>query len=113
MVLGLVDSVMKNLNIKTWDLKTWVVAFYDMDTCFGLNNAGVAAITYFAFTDYWLSNCTTENGIDKPTEATIYRDFCPISLMGEGYDIPSSYLFAVAKYARLIFGDDISTQNYP
>lgn len=113
MVLGLVDSVMKNLNIKTWDLKTWVVAFYDMDTCFGLNNAGVAAITYFAFTDYWLSNCITESGVDKPTEATIYRDFCPISLSGEGYDIPSSYLFAVAKYARLIFGDDVSTQNYP
>ena len=40
MVLGLVDSVMKNLNIKTWNLYTWVLAFYDMDTCLGLNNAG-------------------------------------------------------------------------
>lgn len=112
MVLGLVDSVMKNLNIKTWDLKTWVTAFYDMDTCFGLNNAGEDKVTYFAFSDYWLSNCVTDNGIDKPTEATIYRDFCPISLMGDGYDIPSSYLFAVAKYARLIF-QGVDIQNYP
>ncbi len=40
MILGLVDSVMKNLNIKTWNLQTWVLAFYDMDTCLGLNNAG-------------------------------------------------------------------------
>ncbi len=37
MILGLVDSVMKNLNIKTWNLQTWVLAFYDMDTCLGLN----------------------------------------------------------------------------
>lgn len=113
MIFGLVDSVMKNLNIKTWDLKTWVIAFYDMDTCFGLNNAGQDKVTYFAFTDYWLSNCVTNNGIDYPTEATIYRDFCPIALTGDGYDIPSSYLFAVAKYARLIFNTDINTQNYP
>ena len=53
MVLGLVDSVMKNLNIKTWSGKnsagtTWVTAFYDMDTCLGINNSG-GKISYFAF----------------------------------------------------------------
>lgn len=52
MVLGLVDSVMKNLNIKTWSGKnsagtTWVTAFYDMDTCLGINNSG-GKISYFA-----------------------------------------------------------------
>ena len=37
----------------------------------------------------------------------IYRDFYPAKLTNEegaGYDIPSSYLFAIAKYANYIVG---------
>lgn len=105
MVLGLVDSVMKNLNIKTWDLYTWVLAFYDMDTCLGLNNAG-NDINYFAFSDYWHGTKTTLNNIDYPNKITVYRDFSPKLLGDAGYDIPSSYLFAVAKYARLRLGGE-------
>lgn len=105
MVLGLVDSVMKNLNIKTWNLYTWYLAFYDMDTCLGLNNAG-NDISYFAFSDYWYGAKTTTNHIDYPEKVTVYRDFSPKLLGDAGYDIPSSYLFAVAKYARLILGGE-------
>lgn len=111
MVLGLVDSVMKNLNIKTWsgtnqNGTTWYTAFYDMDTCLGINNKG-GQINYFAFSDYWNSKVSkTENGIDYPTNALVYRDFSPASLGDNGFDVPSSYLFAVAKYARLAFLDD-------
>lgn len=105
MVLGLVDSVMKNLNIKTWDLYTWFLAFYDMDTCLGLNNAG-NDISYFAFSDYWHGTKTTLNNIDYPSKTSIYRDFSPRLLGDAGYDIPSSYLFAVAKYARLRLGSE-------
>ena len=105
MVLGLVDSVMKNLNIKTWNLYTWYLAFYDMDTCLGLNNAG-NDISYFAFSDYWYGAKTTINHIDYPEKTTVYRDFSPKLLGDAGYDIPSSYLFAVAKYARLILGSE-------
>lgn len=105
MVLGLVDSVMKNLNIKTWNLYTWYLAFYDMDTCLGLNNAG-NDISYFAFSDYWYGAKTTINHIDYPEKTTVYRDFSPKLLGDAGYDIPSSYLFAVAKYARLILGGE-------
>ena len=105
MVLGLVDSVMKNLNIKTWNLYTWVLAFYDMDTCLGLNNAG-RDISYFAFSDYWYGAKTTLNGIDYPNKVSVYRDFSPRLLGDAGYDIPSSYLFAVAKYARLRLGGE-------
>ena len=103
MVLGLVDSVQKNLNIKTWNNTTWYLAFYDMDTCLGINNQG-SDISYFAFSDYWNNNHTTKDGVDYPNGVTIYRDFQPNNV--EGYDIPSSYLFAVAKYARLIWGSD-------
>ena len=105
MILGLVDSVMKNLNIKTWDLYTWFLAFYDMDTCLGLNNAG-NDISYFAFSDYWHGTKTTLNNIDYPDKTFVYRDFSPKLLGDAGYDIPSSYLFAVAKYARLRLGSE-------
>lgn len=119
MVLGLVDNVMKNLNIKTWSGKnpagtTWVTAFYDMDTCLGINNSG-GKISYFAFSDYWDGKLKkTQDGVDYPDNVNIYRDFSPSTLGSNGFDVPSSYLFAVAKYARLIFKDDEQyTVNYP
>lgn len=102
MALGLVDSVQKNLNIKTWNNQTWYLAFYDMDTCLGINNQG-SDINYFAFSDYWHSSYTTKGDTDYPTNATIYRDFSPHSMGENGFDVPSSYLFAVAKYAKLIY----------
>lgn len=117
MVLGLVDSVQKNLNIKTWNNRTWYLAFYDMDTCLGINNAG-SDINYFAFSDYWNGNSTTSNNIDYPENVTIYRDFAPHSLGEAGFDTPSSYLFAVAKYAKLAYQDSNNvgyayTSTYP
>jgi len=65
MTLGLVDSVMKNMNIKTWDMLTWVLAFYDMDTCLGIDNAGNDT-SYFAFSDYWYGKKTSEGNTDEP-----------------------------------------------
>ena len=115
MVLGLVDSVMKNLNIKSWNVKsdgtgTWYPAFYDMDTCLGINNQG-NPITYFAFSDYWNSQIKkTLNDVEYPSAVQIYRDFSPHSLGENGYDVPTNYLFTVAKYAKLIFTDNTSEQ---
>ena len=134
MGFGLTDSVMKNLNIKTWnaswsdtygaDYNTsmenilgvslhgkWFVAFYDMDTAFGrYNNGTYMDNSYFSFSDYWLSDET------KLSEINIYRDFYPKEntndpyvssqkLKIHGYDSPSSYLFAVAKYAAIAVAD--------
>ena len=49
MAMGLVDSPMKNLNVKSWNNgKTFYAAFYDMDTGLGKSNAG-SYINYFAF----------------------------------------------------------------
>lgn len=120
MAFGLIDSVMKNLNVKTWDAvydennyedqtSTWYVAFYDMDTSFGRNNMG-ENVSHFAYSDYWNASATELKG------ATIYRDFYPASNSGDpnvsgqknpyiGYDIPSSYLFAIAKYANIGLGE--------
>ena len=102
MGFGLVDSVMKNLNLKSFkESGPFYAAFYDMDTALGRDNGG-AEVSPFAFSDYW----TKLNGMD-----IIYRDFYPnkeeANKSGEtkiptGYDIPSSYLFAIAKYANLL-----------
>lgn len=93
MAFGMVDSVQKNLNIKTWNKgDTWNIAFYDMDTALGIDNSG-KYVTPFAFSDYWEE---TEDGIK------VYKDYWDKNSENIGYDIPSSYLFAIAKYAEYI-----------
>lgn len=117
MTLGLVDSVMKNMNIKTWDMTTWVLAFYDMDTCLGIDNAGNDT-SYFAFSDYWYGKKSTEGNIDEPQPVNIYRDFyTKVEGNSEaGFDTPSSYIFAIAKYAKLLLNGSADIQylsEYP
>ena len=110
MAFGLVDSVQKNMNIKTWNADPstgkgkFYAAFYDMDTCLGINNAG-RDTSYFAFSDYW--DYREEEQADRviPSGVTIYRDYSPKPDNADDsdyYDTASSYLFAVAKYARFI-----------
>lgn len=114
MAFGLVDSVCKNLNIKSFrESGPFYIAFYDMDTSFGRNNLG-GYVSPFAFSDYW-KNATDRFGNNSNV---IYRDFYPdkdiigkISVndryeninVPDGYDIPSSYLFAIAKYAKILY----------
>ena len=117
MAFGLVDSVEKNLNIKSWNATTsnpktgdidygkFYAAFYDMDTCLGLDNAGNDDVSYFSFSDYWVTNYKEQGGKKIPQPAIIYRDYSPLTSTGardKFYDVPSSYLFAIAKYAPLI-----------
>ena len=108
MAFGLVDSVQKNLNVKTWNGNRFYSAFYDMDSSLGLLNDS-SLTDYFAFTDYWYSKYKElENGVLRPSEVTIYRDFSPAG--NHGFDIPSSYLFAVAKYSK-IFENKLSKEE--
>lgn len=44
--LGMVDSMAKNMFMSTWDGMIWYPVFYDMDTCFGLNNEGEPKFNY-------------------------------------------------------------------
>jgi hypothetical protein len=96
MALGLVDSPCKNMNLKKFVYQI-VAAFYDMDTAFGKDNAGRLGVSTYAFTDYWLPN----NDGSELKNATIYRDYKPLTGFS-GYDIPSSYLFAIVKYASTV-----------
>lgn len=112
MAFGMVDSVQKNLNIKSWTANNgnkgarFYVGFYDMDTSNGKTNSGGETNKY-AFTNYWVTlHKNTSNILEQ---SSIFNDFYPVTSAGDainnkpGYDTPSSYLFAIAKYAS-IFG---------
>ena len=131
MALGLVDSVEKNLNIKTWSATNNGIGaksgifFYDMDTALGKNNAG-DKVAYFAFSDYWKSNIIKYDiagNIISPEDTTTeavkivnngITNFRDTFILGnddiKGYDVPSSFLFAIAKYAYV--NSDISTETF-
>ena len=44
--LGMADSMAKNMFLSTWNGTIWYPVFYDMDTCFGLNNEGEPKFNY-------------------------------------------------------------------
>lgn len=107
MAFGLVDSVQKNLNIKTWDGKTFGLFFYDMDTSLGRSNSG-SDVSYFCFTDFWdakVEEVYDEDGnlVETINQAVkIKRDYFDNTLYDlAGYDIASSYLFAIPKYSTI------------
>lgn len=100
MAFGLVDSILKNLNVKSWDGKKCYIAFYDMDCAFGENNAGEEKISYLASTDYWYSE--NNNGFIK--SADVIYDYWN-NAIGPGFDYTSSYLFAIVKYAQAIMNE--------
>lgn len=117
MTFGLVDSVQKNLTIKTWDGRQFGTFFYDMDTCLGRDNDGNAT-SYFCFSDYWRSDIReydeNDNLIDRAINpnavavktinygVTVDRDYFPLNGKVVGFDKPSSYLFALAKYLKTL-----------
>ena len=125
MAFGMVDSVQKNLNMKTWEAtdnadsakQTWYTAFYDMDTALGINNAGTK-IDFFAFSDYW--DCQiqpNETGLPTILSANIYRDYSPAMASTDEatyqyFDIPSNYLFAIAKYSHAILSQAKNKSDY-
>lgn len=105
MAFGLIDSVQKNLTIKTWTADrntgrgTFYAAFYDMDTCLGIDNTG-KKVNYTAFSDYWMKDESTTGNITTPKSIIIYRDYSPAG--DEYFDTASSYLFAIPKYVAYL-----------
>lgn len=109
MAFGLIDSVVKNLNLKTWNNKTFYTAFYDMDTSLGKDNAGNDS-NYTCFSDYWAPNSELsdeEANVYTLKPAISYKDWFDKNITG--YDIPSSYLFALVKYGMMFLDID----NHP
>ena len=115
MVFALVDSVQKNLNVKSWNGHTFGLYFYDMDTSLGINNEG-SEISYFCFSDFWKSNIEIiEDEYGDKTYlnkgVVVYRDYVEPNTPG-WYDTPSSYIFAIPKYISVV-APDFATINTP
>ena len=112
MAFGMVDSILKNMNIKSWDGHKCYIAFYDMDCALEENNAGGEDVSYLAATDYWHSDFS--RGYVEPV--TVNYDYWDPKI-GKGFDFSSSYLFAIAKYAQAIFNkldeNKITLSNFP
>ena len=105
MAFGMVDSVLKNMNLKNFRNVTkgpkFYCAFYDMDCALEEANDGKENITYLAATDYWYSPVLDEKK-NKIGVVERKNDFWNDEV-GSGFDFTSSYLFAVVKYAKSIF----------
>ena len=110
MALGLLDSVLKNMNFRKWKNKFYL-AFYDMDTSLGKDNAGNNS-DYLCFSDYWEPKTSTTGGSTVLEPAASYKDWYDKNIKG-GFDIPSSYLFALAKYGYHILRDQQLEDWYP
>lgn len=100
MAFAMVDSVQKNLTIRCENFNSeisnlWKLGFYDMDTSFGVNNAG-NPVDFKAFSDF------------IQDDGSIVQDFMNLqshSSEGSHYDAPSSFLFLWAKYGNLFKND--------
>ena len=109
MAFGMVDSVLKNMNLKNFRSESegyqFNCAFYDMDCALEEANDGQEKISYLAATDFWYSEVLDEktNKIGQIKKRNDYWGIDAINTAGEGFDFTSSYLFAVIKYAKSIF----------
>ena len=122
MAFGMVDSVLKNMNLKCFTGATepcFHCSFYDMDCALEEDNSGKETVSYLAATDYWYSPVDPVTKKVKPVEKK--NDYWDRVNGGQGFDFTSSYLLAVIKYAKPIFNAFVSTddiegddlQNYP
>ena len=104
MAFGMVDSVLKNMNLKNFeDINNphFYCAFYDMDCALEEDNSGVESVSYLAATDYWESPLDTKT--NKVGTIVKKNDYWDRIKGGQGFDFTSSYLLAVIKYAKPIF----------
>lgn len=113
MAFGMVDSILKNMTIKSWNAKKGYIAFYDMDCANGEDNAGYENVSYLAATDYWHSDLINNSYTDTVTIDYDYWD----QTVGKGFDYKSSYLFAIVKYAQPVLNKikdlNITLNRYP
>ncbi len=72
LIFGCVDSMCKNLTLRSWGTDVWYCCFYDMDTAFGLNNAGQDIVEYWAHLHRWYNIASQDTGITQFTQEKNY-----------------------------------------
>ena len=104
MLFAMVDSVQKNLTIRCRNFEEnrgneWLLGFYDMDTAFGVDNIG-NPVDYKAFSDFIA-------GDGKVIYDYYHED--SENKEGSGFDVPSHYLFLLAKYINILASETETT----
>ena len=87
MLFGLTDSLGKNLNVRSFDLKDWYTSFYDMDTGLALTNAGYETVKNDVYLDKF---SLADNKQESTVEINGYRE--------GGYDTINSRLFNIVRF---------------
>lgn len=87
MLFGLADSLGKNLNIRSFDLKEWYTEFYDMDTGLALTNAGYETVKKDVYLD------TFAISADKQSTSVKINGY-----NSGGYDTTNSRLFNIVRF---------------
>lgn len=77
LLFGMVDSMCKNLTLRSWGGNIWYTTFYDMDTAFGLNNAGQDIVEYWAHLHRWYNIQAADTGITTFTLEKNYTNNNP------------------------------------
>lgn len=91
MIFGLVDSLGKNMTLRTWDGgKTWYCVFYDMDTANGESNTGYETVLETAYI-HRLTNQIKDNNHKLNTLKILYND------AHNGFDQYSSRLWDILE----------------
>lgn len=72
LIFGMVDSMCKNLTMRSWGTDEWYTCFYDMDTAFGENNAGQDIVEYWAHLHRWYNIQSQDTNITTYTSEKNY-----------------------------------------
>lgn len=89
MAFGMVDSLGKNMTLRTWGNGKWYPAFYDMDTALGLTNAGEESVPSTAYIDSFENSTRT----DGPNIMTVTRN----AQQTHGYGAYNSKLWNILR----------------
>lgn len=89
MAFGMVDSLGKNMTLRTWGNGKWYPAFYDMDTALGLTNAGEESVPSTAYIDSFENSTKT----DGPNVMAVTRN----AQQTHGYGAYNSKLWNILR----------------
>lgn len=106
LITGLCDNFAKNMMIHSYDGgMTWVPAWYDMDTCYGLNNSGSYVFDY----DVDFMDAGVFNGSNSTLWKGLYNsDFG--SLKAKYYEIRKSKI-SYEKIMNVLYGQNIQYKS--
>lgn len=106
LITGLCDNFAKNMMVHSFDEgQTWVPAWYDMDTCYGLNNSGSYVFDY----DVDFGDAGVFNGSNSTLWQGLYESDWG-SLKAKYYEIRQSKI-SYDKIMDILYGQNIKFKS--